>query len=182
LDKDYKVDTSYEFYLENWYLEMDLMCTPAATVGLIISTYFMSYIIGGIFCAFPDKYGRKFSLAFSFSIAIIGQTVMLFSKNFTVRLLCFGLLGLSQIKNVVSYVWLSECVPLTHKPRAYSIINIFDALPLVLICLYFMFISRSWLYINIGVTALSYLAFALIPFCPESPRWLLVNGRRLEAI
>lgn len=23
----YKVDTSYDYYLENWYTEMDLMCT-----------------------------------------------------------------------------------------------------------------------------------------------------------
>jgi MFS transporter, OCT family, solute carrier family 22 (organic cation transporter), member 4/5 len=161
---------------------MDLMCTPAATVGLLISAYYIGYIIGGAFFHFPDRYGRKFSLALSFAIAIFSQTVMLTSKNFTVRLICFGLLGLSQIKNVVSYVWFSECVPLTHKPLTYAIINIVDALPLVLMALYFMFISRSWLYINVVATALCYLAFIIIPFCPESPRWLLVNGRRKEAI
>jgi hypothetical protein len=69
--EDYKVDTSYEFYIENWYIEMDLMCTPTTTIGVIITAYYIGYVIGGLFCHFPDKYGRKFSLAFSFAIAII---------------------------------------------------------------------------------------------------------------
>jgi MFS transporter, SP family, xylose:H+ symportor len=181
-DIDFKVDKSYEFYLDNWYLEMDLMCTPAATIGLIITAYYIGYIIGGLFSGLPDKYGRKISLAFSLAISNLGLTIMLFSSSFTLRLISFGLLGLSQIKNVVSYVWLSECVPLPLKPRSYTLINIADALPMVIVCIYYLAISRDWIYINIVMTVVSYIAWFLIPFCPESPRWLLVNGRKAEAI
>ena len=31
----YKVDTSYEYYLNNWYVEMDLMCVPSASISLM---------------------------------------------------------------------------------------------------------------------------------------------------
>ena len=32
---NYVVDKSYEFYMNNWYLEMDFVCTPDAIVSWI---------------------------------------------------------------------------------------------------------------------------------------------------
>ena len=110
--KDYIADKSYDYYLDNWFLEMDLVCTPATTIGLMITAYYIGFAIGGLFFAMPDKYGRKPSVIFGLSVAILGQIVMLYIPNFWVRMAMFGVLGLSQIKNSVSYVWLSECVPL----------------------------------------------------------------------
>ena len=61
-------------------------------------------------------------------------------------------------------------------------INVFDCFPMPFLCLYFMFISKDWYWINFYILLLSYVAFFLTFFCPESPRWHLVNGRTKEAI
>ena len=47
---------------------------------------------------------------------------------------------------------------------------------------YFMFISKDWLYLSLFFCALSYIALMVAFFCPESPRWLIVNSRSAEGI
>ena len=49
-------------------------------------------------------------------------------------------------------------------------------------CFYVSYVQKDWLGINLIATGLSYIAFIMAFFCPESPRWHLVNGRREEAI
>ena len=98
------------------------------------------------------------------------------------RFAMFGLSGLSQIKNSVSYVWLSECTSKEYKARAFTTINIFDALPMVITCFYFMFISKNWVHLSTFFCVLSYVALIAAFICPESPRWLLVSGKSSEAI
>ena len=56
------VDTSYEYYINNWYLEMDLKCMPAAKIALMITAYFVGFAINGLFFTIPDQIGRKKSL------------------------------------------------------------------------------------------------------------------------
>ena len=153
-----------------------------ARIGIMISAYYIGFAIGGSFCAWPDTYGRKFSCMFGILLAAISQTVMIASSNFWVRFAMFFLSGLSQIKNSVSYVWLSECTSTPYKSQAFTYINIFDALPMVLTCAYFLLISKNWMHLPLIFTALTYVALFLAYFCPESPRWLVVNGRSSEAI
>ena len=107
----YKVDTSYEYYFENWYIEMDLVCLSPARVGMMITIYYISFAAGGMFYMVPEKIGRKASVMLSAGLSLIAQTIIICCNNLTVRTICFSLMGLSQIKNSVSYVWLSECVP-----------------------------------------------------------------------
>ena len=71
---------------------------------------------------------------------------------------------------------------MSQRSQAYTYINIFDAVPMAVFCVYVSFIQKDWLYINLIATGLSYIAFVMAFFCPESPRWYLVNGRRDKAI
>ena len=102
---------------------------------------------------------------------------MIIWPNYWSRLAMFFLSGLSQIKNSVSYVWSSEVTSIEYKPRAYTMINVVDGLPMVVTCFYFMFISKNWIHLSIFFCALCYVALAAAFICPESPRWLLVNSR-----
>ena len=68
---DFIVDTSYQYYLKNWQSEMDLLCMTPATIGLMITAYYIGFAIGGLFFAFPDKYGRKKSLMIGLFLACI---------------------------------------------------------------------------------------------------------------
>ena len=82
----------------------------------------------------------------------------------------------------MSYVWLSECTSKDYKSRAFTCINIFDAMPMVVTCSYFMFISKNWVHLSLFFCVLSYVALIIAFICPESPRWLLVSGRSRDAI
>ena len=56
---DYQADTSFEYYINNWYLEMDLKCMSAARVGLMVTAYFIGFALNGLFFTVPDQIGRK---------------------------------------------------------------------------------------------------------------------------
>ena len=49
-------------------------------------------------------------------------------------------------------------------------------------CVYVSYVDKDWLSINLYALGISYLAFFMAFFCPESPRWYLVNGNREQAI
>ena len=125
----------------------------------------------------PDKWGRKKSTFVAMIISCLAQTFMLLSHNYFVRTAMFFVMGLSQIKVGISYVWFSECVGYPYKSTAFTIINIFDGMTLAVQSIYFLFISRNWFWLPLFFCGLSYVATVTITICPESPRWHLVNGR-----
>ena len=107
---------------------------------------------------------------------------MLFVPDFRVRTAMFFLMGLTQIKVGVSYVWLSECVGFPYKSTAFTLINIFDGMTMAVVCLYYMYVSHNWFWLCLFFAILSITATAASLICPDSPRWHLVNGRKAEAI
>ena len=153
---------------------MDLLCVTSASIGLMITAYYIGFVVGGFFCTFPDTYGRKKSCMLGLFMASTAMTVIIVSPNYWVRFAMFFLLGLSQIKNSVCYVWLSECTSKPHKASSFTYINMYDALTIVLTCAHFLFISKNWINVPLFFCGLSWLAFLLAFCCPESPRWHLV--------
>ena len=91
-------------------------------------------------------------------------------------------MGLAQVKSGTSYVWLSETTSLPYKSKAFTYINVFDSLPIAVAGVYYVFISQNWFWLCFIFLLLTYLATILLLFCPESPRWYLINGRKPEAI
>jgi MFS family permease len=179
---NYKVDTEYEYYINNWVVEMDLVCTPKPVISMMMTFFFIGVILNSLYAHIPDRIGRRKSVIYGTGVSLVGQTIMVFCSNFTLRTLGFFILGLSQIKASQSYVWCSECVPLSSRSRVFTIINIFDASPMVVTCTWFMFVESDWYLLNLIMLSISYVAFALAFLCPESPRWLLVNGMKEQAI
>ena len=141
----YKVDTSYEYYLETWYTEMDLMCTPEATVSIMLTMYFVGTLITGFLAPLPDRFGRKTSVIAGLFLSTVCQTIMLFVPSLAVRSVCFFFLGMANLKNSSSYVWLSEVVPFERRSCAFTIINIADAVTGLVAGLYYVLISRNYM-------------------------------------
>ena len=161
---------------------MDLVCISKSTIGLIVTAYYIGFASGALFYQWPEKYGRKYPMQLGMAVSLVAQTAIMFSTNFYVRTIGFYLMGLSQIRNSLSYVWASECVPLPKKSLAFTVINLVDAIPVGVTCLYFWFISKDWYTLNFYQLLICYAAFLGVFLCPESPRWLLVNGKSTEAI
>ena len=182
LNFTFKVDTSYEYYLNNWYVEMDLMCTSSTKISLMYTQFFIGTIFGGLLAVIPDRIGRKKSVIGGMAVSIAAQTVMLFVPNLIVRSVCFFVMGFANLKNSQSYVWASECVPFERRSKAFTVINVVDAFPTLITGLFYLLVARDWFTIYAINVAVSFLALLLAFVCPESPRWLLYNNRQAEAI
>ena len=70
LSFSYKVDMNYDYYLNNWYVEMDLMCTSSTKISLMYMQYFVGTIIGGLLTTIPDRIGRRKSVIGGMAVSI----------------------------------------------------------------------------------------------------------------
>ena len=69
---EYKVDKSYEYYLDNWYTQMDLVCANMVTINFMMSARYIAFGIAGlIFFSLPDRCGRKWTLAITSAVLIV---------------------------------------------------------------------------------------------------------------
>lgn len=109
--------------------------------------------------------------------------IIIFVPNYYVRLVAFTLMGVCQLKNSVSYVWMFDLLETKHKSIACGILNAFDNMTLGLTAVYYMFISRNWIYLQFFMSSVAFLCtLAVLIFVPESPKWHLIKGRKDEAI
>ena len=92
--------------------------------------------------------------------------------------------GFMQLKVGVSYVWLQESVHSSDKVKGNTMINVWDALPVIQwSTLMYFGLARNWLIIHVVHLSLGYFALAIVFFSlVESPKWLLMKGRKGEAI
>jgi len=180
----YRVDKSYEYYLNNWFTEMDMVCFSEQAISSMLTLFFVGFAIGGlVMYPLPDKYGRRKSMLFDYALNLICQIGVLAIPQYSTRAFLFGGIGFFQIKNSLSYVWLFESVPSRHKTIACTLINSFDAIPYIVICVYFDHMSSNWLPLQVFMTSLGVLAYVFILLAmPESPRWHLIKGNKEEAI
>jgi len=70
-----------------------------------------------------------------------------------------------------------------HKGIASGLLGSYDCITVAVIPVYFLYISKNWfplylLMLILGILSLIFMLFV----ATESPKWLLVKGRRDEAI
>lgn len=95
----------------------------------------------------------------------------------------FAVYAMGNTKNSVCYVWLFELMETHHKSSSCSVLNAINSSTMVVFGLYVLFISRKWFYIMFFMYLVAMVAFVVIFITlPESPRWLLINGHREEAV
>jgi len=88
---EYKPYEEKDGYLENWFVEYDLMCTSKTDVNKIVSLFFFGYLFGvGIFFL-PDSFGRKFTMNIILPFYIISAYLTAFGNSMEIKGLGFFL-------------------------------------------------------------------------------------------
>ena len=92
-------------------------------------------------------------------------------------------MGACQLKNTVCYVWLFDLMMRKDKSVCCGLLNAWDTITLTVTAIYFLYWNRNWFNLCLGMTILGAIShFYMLIYAPESPKWLLVQNRREDAI
>ncbi|XP_064205897.1 organic cation/carnitine transporter 2-like isoform X2 [Anguilla rostrata] len=174
---------SKETYQSTIVTEFDLVCDNEWKQPFTTSIYFFGVLSGSFFSGqLSDRFGRKPILFITMAIQTLFTFIQAFSPSWEVFSVLFFVVGLGQISNYVAAFVLGTEV-LTGPPRMiYASLGVcgFFAIGYMTLPL-FAYFCRDWRTLLIALSLPSIVYIPLWWFIPESPRWLLSQGRVEEA-
>ena len=162
--------------------EFDLVCKKTAVAALASSIYHVGGGIGMLISGLAaDYFGRKPVLIASLCILTASSIACSYVTNTLQLIILRAFLGAGSCASfAVSYVYLSEYAPPNHRTLlsiCYSFGFVISELVIDAVAYYI----RYWRNIQFYASFPSILGIAFLFALPESPRWLMVNGKQLEA-
>ncbi|XP_073335964.1 organic cation/carnitine transporter 2-like [Pagrus major] len=174
---------SKDIYQSTIVSEFDLVCTDRWKQPFSTTVYFLGVLFGSFFAGqLSDRFGRKPVFFITMACQTIFTFAQVFSPSWTVFSILLFLSGLGQIGNYVSAFVLGSEI-LTGKVRVlYSSLGVCLCFALGYIILpLFAYFLRDWKSLLLVVSLPGLLYIPLWWFIPESPRWLVSQGRVEEA-
>ncbi|XP_054610757.1 solute carrier family 22 member 4-like [Dunckerocampus dactyliophorus] len=174
---------SSERYQSTVVSEFDLVCNESWKQPFTSTVFFLGVLVGSFFSGvLSDRFGRKPVLFATMAVQAVFNLAQIASPSWEVLCVFFFCSGLGNISNYIScYVLGTEI--LTGKARvAYASMGVcigfalgYMMLPLVA---YFL---RSWMNLTVAIAVPAVFYIPLWWVLPESPMWLLSQGRVAEA-
>ncbi|XP_063045922.1 organic cation/carnitine transporter 2-like [Engraulis encrasicolus] len=174
---------SKERYVTTIVTEWNLVCDDAWRAPFTSSVFFFGVLVGS-FCSgiLSDRYGRKITLVTAKVLQVVLSFILAFSNSW--EMFCvvyFGLAVMATSCNGASFVLGSEIL-IKSARESFGILGYglayasgYAILPL------FAYFIRDRMLLQIGLSLVGFLYIPLFWFIPESPRWLITQGRLQEA-
>nr|XP_033783670.1 solute carrier family 22 member 5-like isoform X2 [Geotrypetes seraphini] len=158
---------SRDVYRSTIVTEWNLVCDNNWKAPLTTSIYFVGVLIGSFVSGqLSDRFGRKKVLFVTMAVQTGFSFIQIFSPSWETFSFFFLIVGLGHISNYVAAFILGVCIFFAFG---------YMMLPL---CAYLI---RDWRMLLVAVTLPGLLYAPLWWFIPESPRWLITQGRTEEA-
>ncbi|XP_036170414.1 solute carrier family 22 member 5 isoform X1 [Myotis myotis] len=174
---------SQDVYLSTIVTEWNLVCEDDWKAPLTVSLFFVGVLIGSFISGqLSDRFGRKNVLFVTMAMQTGFSFLQIFSSNFEMFAVLFVLVGMGQISNYVAAFVLGTEILGKSIRIIFSTLGvcIFYAIGYMLLPLFGYFI-RDWRMLLLALTLPGLLCAVLWWFIPESPRWLISQGRFKEA-
>ncbi|XP_006166984.2 solute carrier family 22 member 5 [Tupaia chinensis] len=172
-----------DVYLSTVVTEWNLVCEDDWKAPLIISLFFVGVLLGSFISGqLSDRFGRKNVLFVTMGMQTGFSFLQIFSTNFEMFAVLFFLVGMGQISNYVAAFVLGTEILGKSIRIIFSTLGvcIFYAVGYMVLPLFAYFI-RDWRTLLLALTVPGVLCVVLWWFIPESPRWLISQGRFEEA-
>mmetsp|Transcript_5997 Transcript_5997/g.10187 ORF Transcript_5997/g.10187 Transcript_5997/m.10187 type:complete len:304 (+) Transcript_5997:453-1364(+) len=158
------------------------MCSDKKIVASTLSLYFVGYFSGSLLFPFPDVMGRSSVIKYSFFFVILGQVLVIYVNNLTIKGLGFFIHGFFHIRASMCYVMLFELVEDQYKSLTCTILNVVDGFTMGVTCIWFMFVSQDALkFLEYSFWVGTIASVLIIFLTPESPVFLILNDKQSDA-
>ena len=137
------------------------------------SIFFLGWLLATFYVPrMGDLNGRKLPFLLSFFMSIVAYTGLILSTEIEVTIFLFFILGMCQEgKLSVCFVYLLEIIPHHYKGVAGAVNGVIESSTLLMIALYFRYISKDWLYYQLFGLSLNTFAFLALLIIPDSPKY-----------
>ncbi|XP_074865883.1 solute carrier family 22 member 4 [Carettochelys insculpta] len=174
---------SRELYRSTIVTEWNLVCDDDWKTPLTTSLFFVGVLTGSFISGqLSDRYGRKTILFATMAVQTSFSFVQVFSTSWEMFTVLFLIVGMGQISNyVVAFILGTEILGKSVR-IIFSTLGVctFFAIGYMLLPLFAYFI-RDWRMLLLALTVPGLFCIPLWWFIPESPRWLISQGRFKEA-
>ncbi|XP_071956980.1 organic cation transporter protein-like [Antedon mediterranea] len=162
--------------------EFDLVCEDGKKASLAQSIYFVGVLLGSlVFGALADIIGRKITLFICITLAFCFGIATIFSPGYWWFTILRALVGFSNMGVfLIAFIIGTELVGPSKRTFAGIVIEFYFAGGYMILAL-LAYLIRDWKYLQLAMTLPMLLYFFMIPFIPESVRWLISKNRLEEA-
>ncbi|KAE8614501.1 hypothetical protein XENTR_v10008191 [Xenopus tropicalis] len=174
---------SKSLYLSTIVTEWNLVCENDWKGPLTTSLFFVGVLIGSFVSGqMSDRFGRKKVLFATMAVQTGFSIIQVFSVNWEMFTALFIIVGMGQISNYVAAFILGAEILDKSVRIIFSTLGvcIFYAIGYMLLPLFAYFI-RDWRTLLLALTIPGLFCIPLWWIIPESPRWLISQGRFQEA-
>ncbi|KAK4814350.1 hypothetical protein QYF61_016308 [Mycteria americana] len=169
--------------IEEQNLMWNLVCEDDWKAPLTTSLFFVGVLIGSFISGqLSDRFGRKNVLFSTMAVQTGFSFLQIFSTSWEMFTVLFLIVGMGQISNyVVAFILGTEILGKSVRIIFSTLgVCIFFAIGYMLLPLFAYFI-RDWRMLLLALTVPGLLCIPLWWIIPESPRWLISQGRYKEA-
>ncbi|XP_070773091.1 organic cation/carnitine transporter 2-like [Enoplosus armatus] len=174
---------SRDIYQSTIVSEFDLVCNEQWKQPFTSTIYFLGVLVGSFFSGqLSDRYGRKPVLFATMAIQMFFTFAQVFSPSWMVFSILYFFSGLGQIANYMAAFVLGTEILTGNVRVLFSSLGVclFYAVGYMMLPL-FAYLLRDWRSLLLAISLPGLLYIPLWWFIPESPRWLLSQGRVEEA-
>ncbi|KAF8788625.1 organic cation transporter protein-like isoform X1 [Argiope bruennichi] len=170
------------FYTNTLTREYDLVCGRDWLISYTQFNYMAGMMCGVfIFGHLADRFGRRIILNISVTLMLIASVIAAFSPTFTFFSVArfFLALGVGGTQNT-SFCLLMEVLGPIYRTRPTFAFSFGWAFGLLLLP-GMTYLIRDWVYQQLASAAVSSILLSYWIFMPESPRWLMTQGKYEKA-
>lgn len=169
-----------EYFERTIVTEWNLVCDNALTIRSIISFMNFATLFSIVLSVVQDRWGRKRAFVLNLSLFLLGNCSSLLAPNPYVFAFFKFIGGISCMWNIC-FCWALEFVGPNKRSLVTTCLCIIYAFATMSLAL-LGYICDTWKQLGLWTSTPFVLLFPYVCFVPESPRWLLSQGRIDEAL